>query len=216
MAEMADVSSEFRIPLIRALRAGKLDVARALCERVPEGADLGESPTLWAVNAGSLEGLKVCIDHFGPHPHEPGRSGAMHLAAFMGNADAICALLDAAASPDETDQDGRRPLGMAAEGPGYEERARCVELLLAAGANPDARDNLGRTALMTALDREDRMPLPNLARASIDGPTALDKEGRTALDRAQERGAGWALPSLEAKLLDQRMAPARATSARRL
>jgi ankyrin repeat protein len=211
---MEDVSNELRIPLMRAIRTGNLDVARHLSARVPVEADLGDSPTMWACDAGNAEALRLCIDLFGPHPYAPGRPGPIHLASMHGNEPALRVLLEAGADPNAADQDGQGPLRYAASGIPSGNNGMCVQLLLRAGAEPNARALDGKSALMAAVSRNDGLPFPELAKAS--DPTVLDKSGRTAMDHAHERGAAWAVAEIEAKLLAKHVAAPSPQRARRL
>lgn len=72
-----------------------------------------------------------------------------------------------------------------------------VERLLAAGADPNARQQLGVTPLMGAA-ASGRRPLVDRLLAAGADPAAVDESGKTAADWARERGAAAVAEFLEA------------------
>lgn len=221
---MQNVSKELRIPLMRAMRAGNAEEIRKLINRAPKDVEFGESPTMWACDAGNIDAIELCVERFGPHPYAPGRSGPLHMAAVRGDAQATQALVSAGADPNAINQDGHSPLQWAVceHSVGWalpsdltpKDFGKCVEILLGAGANPHARDETGNTPLMTSIARSDRVPFPALAKASDH--TALNKAGRSALDLAHETGSAWAIAEMEGKLLSRIITATNAPRARRL
>lgn len=84
-----------------------------------------------------------------PAPEEePDRApeGRLVAAAFLGDADAVAALLGEGVSPDARNRKGRGALHRAAEAGAPE----TLDLLLGAGADPNAPDGNGMTPLMAA------------------------------------------------------------------
>lgn len=79
---------------------------------------------------------------------EPDRSpeGRLVTAAFLGDADAVAALLGEGVSPDARNRKGRGALHRAAEAGA----PQTLDLLLGAGADPNAPDGNGMTPLMAA------------------------------------------------------------------
>lgn len=73
-------------------------------------------------------------------------SRPLHVAAMNGSHEALAVLLDRGAAVDPQRQDGKTPLLMAqsllARGPGFQ---RCAQTLSNRGANPNAKDNEGKT-----------------------------------------------------------------------
>ncbi|HEX9259564.1 MAG TPA: ankyrin repeat domain-containing protein [Acidimicrobiales bacterium] len=106
---------------------------------------------------------------------------ALHFAAFFGRPDAVALLLTRAAPIEaEARNDMRvRPLHSAAACFEPKARRRCCELLLEAGAEVDARQQGGFTALMEAAQHGDAELVRLLLARGADPHLAAD-DGRTA------------------------------------
>lgn len=104
------------------------------------------------------------------------------------------AYLERGTSADERDGFGRTPLSAAAAGPTMQ-CERTLELLLAAGADPNLRDDAGRTAVVWATLEGSAANLEILVRGGADACTIVSLDpvpgysGRTAIDVARDRGA---------------------------
>ncbi len=101
-------------------------------------------------------------------------------APFADRDQLVRLLLDAGASPDEPDEYGAPPLLRYADSGD----ASMVSVFLRHGANPNARDNIGRTALMLGArsDKSGRVLETLLKAGARFGDT--NAEGRSALDFA--------------------------------
>lgn len=112
------------------------------------GADPGERPEPNRLTPpkripGSAEGAPAIAPEEEPDLSPEGRLVA---AAFLGDTDAVAALLGEGVFPDARNRRGRGALHRAAEAGAPE----TLELLLGAGADPDAPDGNGMTPLMAA------------------------------------------------------------------
>ena len=110
---------------------------------------------------------------------------ALGLAAFLGGAEAVAALLDHGADPQG---DPRNPLGVRPVHAATAHRdAAALRLLLDAGADPDAAQRGGFTPLHAAAQHDD----PELARLLLDHGADRARrtdDGRTAEDIAAAEG----------------------------
>jgi len=107
----------------------------------------------------------------------------LHLAAFFGRTEALATLLKAAAPVSAESRNPMRvqPLHSAAACEDPKARRRCAELLLEAGAEVDARQEGGFTALMAAAQHGDQDLIRVLLARGADAHLAAD-DGRTAAD----------------------------------
>lgn len=127
--------------------------------------------------------------------HAPDGFTILHLAAFFGRAETVTQLLALGADVDAVSLNPMNvhPLHSAVAGGNL----RCVEVLLGHGAQPNAHQHGGWTALMgaAASGREDMVSL--LIRYKADPEVASD-DGRTARDLAREHGHTAVLKQLDA------------------
>ncbi|MEO8290047.1 MAG: ankyrin repeat domain-containing protein [Gaiellaceae bacterium] len=164
-------------PAIHALYAGE----RAKAERI-----LPDAPTVFEAAAFGLEPrLRVLLDA------EPWTATAfsgdgftaLHLAAFMGHPGAVKLLLERGADPEAvaTSQEigPVQPLHSAAA----TGRVECAQLLLAAGADVNARQAGGFTPLHSAAQSGNEELTQVLLDAGAD-PAAKTDDGKTAADLA--------------------------------
>jgi ankyrin repeat protein len=111
---------------------------------------------------------------------------ALGLAAFLGGAQAVGALLDAGADPDGDPGNPFevRPVHAAAA----RSDAEALRRLLDAGADPDARQRGGLTALHAAAHRDD-VELAQLLLGHGADPAPVADDGRTPAQLAEEARA---------------------------
>jgi uncharacterized protein len=168
-----------------ALYRGQVAVAEAL---VTAGADLDAFD---AAAVGEVGVLRIAIDLDPLLVERWSDDGfqALHLAAFFGHADAVRVLVGAGAPVDEASLNTMRvhPLHSAAAANDPDARlAACLDLL-DAGADPNAVQQGGFTALHAAAQHGDEL----LARLLVDRGadlTRLTEDGRTAATLAVEHG----------------------------
>lgn len=145
-------------PLLVATRANRIEAARALIEA---GADvnakdrIGDSPYLYAGARGHLTILKMTLAH-GADLRSTNRYGGTALipAAERGHVDTVATLVKAGVAVDHLNRLGWTALLEAVIlGDGGERHRRIVDILLAAGADPNLPDRDGITALQHARAR---------------------------------------------------------------
>ena len=199
-----------------AIAAGDQAQVSALLAEEPELASArsqdGISPILWAYYTGETDLLPTLL---AAHPQldlhdaaalgdlarlralladNPGQAGAysgdgftaLHYAAFFsGNADVASSLLDAGAEVDAVARNSQQvtPLHSAAA----RRDNTIAQLLLARGANVNARQQGGETALMEAAQNGDTALFDSLLSYGAD-PTLSTEDGRTAVDFALATG----------------------------
>lgn len=178
--------------LLEARYRGRFDVVEALLDVRAGDVDVFEAAALGQI--GAIERLlardaksveAVSTDGFTP----------LHLACYFAQPGAVKLLLGRGANVEAASQNAQalRALHAAAAGGS----AECVEMLLARGADPDARQRGGFTALHAAA---------NAGRADIArslllhgaNPALATDEGKTALDLATAKGHGAFLQVLRA------------------
>lgn len=147
----------------------------------------GRTPLHVAVIATASTGRTETITtllRFGADPNaSKGGWTPLHFAARDGHVNAIPVLLKASARPDVPTPDfGATPLHVLARFMDGRRRPEAISLLVAAGADPEARDVDGRTPLHLAASRA----FPDVVRALLSAdvgadPNARDREGWTPL-----------------------------------
>lgn len=115
----ADVNSqsESGTPLIWAAGHGQQDALKLLLKHKADPnieTDDGITPLLSAVAAGSLPCLELLIEAGAKVNIIAGGATPLHIAADIGNSELITCLLKAGADPDVTDEDGLKPVEVAA------------------------------------------------------------------------------------------------------
>lgn len=217
--------------LTHLLRRGASTGGSALVARVLAAAPVnGESAAVCAL---AVDLVERGADTFG---HLAGETTAVHLAAALGAAPLLEALLARGGDANGRDARGRRPLHFALKANGAH-AIDVARVLVRHGADPEAASASGETPLGLALARADRdlvywlnwprWRLPRRALAAADLPLAaasgdidavdkllalgmgvdsVDAQGATALIRAA--GSGYA--ALVVRLLDAGADPTRA------
>ncbi len=202
--------------MIEAVKAGDADALRTLLQREPASpgtrADGGDSPLLIALYHGRRDLAEMMLAHgWQPDAFEAAALGdterlraaldaepsavtrfsndgwtMLHLAGFFGHVEAVRLLLERGAGANAVSVNGMRntPLHAALAGPARLEAAR---LLVAAGADVDARQHGGYTALHSAAQHGSIDLIGLLIGAGAD-PDVQTEDGRRAIDFARERG----------------------------
>lgn len=175
-------------PLVQAIRDGDLGKARAM---VKSGATLniqdqcGAIPLheaiRWSYADFALELLSAGADPKFPD----GGAEALIGTAFMCNPKVASELLKGGVAVNATKWDGETAL-MEAPSQRCKDGAM-VQLLLDAGANPNARTKTGFNPLLAAAMTGDAIGAEKLLKAGAD-PKAKDNWGHTAEDKACDRG----------------------------
>ncbi len=177
--------------LLLALYQRRDDLAHEIL-RHREGVDLFEAAALGETGRvrRHLDTDRNLIETYAPDGFT-----ALHLGAFFGRAETLTLLLELGADVDAVSLNPTNvhPLHSAVAGGNL----RCVEILLGHGAQPNAHQHGGWTALMgaAASGREDMVSL--LISYGADPAVASD-DGRTARDLAREHGHNAVLRQLDA------------------
>ncbi|KAL8870062.1 MAG: hypothetical protein Q9174_003806 [Haloplaca sp. 1 TL-2023] len=130
----------------------------------------------------------------GADPYAMNEDGemAIHIAARLNAVPVVKSLLALGVSPDLRSRNGNTVLHWAA----YEGRQLTVEILLNHGADILAKNNEGRSVLMTCLQYTYHGHLVSFMLRYGLAVNEVDSEGRTALHEAARRGYSTAIPVL--------------------
>lgn len=181
--------------ILLALYLGKRDLAEALARRkqalaVTEGAALGRSDSLLAALAASSGAADA-------------RSGdgfpALGLAVFFGHLECAALLLGAGADVDAAADNPMRvaPIHSACARSDEAQACAMAQLLLAFGANPNARQQAGWTPLHAAAHRDQARLIRLLREAGADASLCNDA-GVDSVALAASEGRHAALAALQA------------------
>jgi cytohesin len=154
--------------------------------------DLGSTAMHAAARVGSDETIRLLL-RAGARPDVRDRNQWTPLlqAAHSGRARAVEALIEGGAGIEEPAHDGATPLMIAANGGDVMAReamnVEAAEALIRLGANVNATDERGATALIRAVQMNRPDMLACLLRAGAD-PNLATSDGETALSIASARG----------------------------
>lgn len=141
-----------------------------------------------AAAVGNMEYLAKALDAMPGIVHEQSGDGwtALHLAAAFGTPEAVQLLLDRGAAVDavSTNAQKNQPLHAALA---LGRNPETIRILLEAGADPNARQTGGYTAIFSAA-AANRRDLVELLVAHGAAPAILNDFGQSAADFARERG----------------------------
>jgi ankyrin repeat protein len=180
-AQTNDVSEDF----YRTIRENDLPHLQAL---VAKGADVnvkdsrGETPLMYSAAVGSLTSMRFLIDK-GADVNVQNQFGSTALIWSVTDLAKVRLLLDHGANPNLASKRGRTPLLVAAMS---DSSAAIVRLLLAKGADVNAKDFLKTTAVRAAALGNDTETIRLLIDAGVD-VNAVDLPGISPLMMA----AGW-------------------------
>lgn len=176
-----------RIPSIAMVLLATGTLALQGCNQYGRGPRILSESNPWFAAAASNDPAALnAAAESGANPNAHERhdfNTPLHIAAMVGNAEAIKLLLSKGAKPDAIDEDARTPLMIAC----YRSNTEAVKALLEAPEGIDAQDRQEQTALMFAA----RNGNLDIVKALIEKKAALDTaryDGATALHLAARDG----------------------------
>ena len=184
-------------PILAALYRGRHDIATAIQRRGPK------LTVFEAAAAGDLARVRELVERDRAQANATSSDGysVLGLAAFFKRRDVVRFLLEAGADVRPASRAGGfTPLHSAVATDAGACDALIVRMLLAKGADPNARSQSGGTPLHTAAFTGDRTVLDLLLEHGGD-PSIKNEQGKTSAEVARERGN----PEV-ARLLEDRLA----------
>ncbi|CAL8356193.1 unnamed protein product [Gadus morhua 'NCC'] len=185
--------SQGRTPLHQAACCGHTQLLGYLIKAAVQADTLdcmldfsGYTPTHWAAYHGHEECLRILLENK-PLTIQEGHSFTpLHCALVNGQCGAAKLLMESggARMVNTRDPKGRSPLHAAA----YSEKVDGLQLVLDQGAEVNAVDGSGRSALMVAADRGQSMAVEMLLQQAKPDLTLLDVNNNTALHLACSKG----------------------------
>ncbi len=183
-------------PVLYAIYCGRVDMARTLAALRATAASVYESAAF-----GDLKAIRAALERSPdlPKAFAPDGFSLLHLAAFFGHAEVVAALLEKSADPNLVSRNDAHlhVINSAAAQKDHAKAARTVDLLLKAGADPNASQKGGFTAAHSAAGHGNLEVLRLLKAAGA----ALDRkaeDGKTPLQIAEERDQAPAIAFLQA------------------
>jgi ankyrin repeat protein len=147
-----DADKQGQTPLLAAVQAGGLDSVKTLLahKAAPDlGSSAGLTPLLQAVRSKSKEAVNALLRAGAKAELGDSEGTPLRVAVLLGSEEIALALLKAGASPQQA---GSGPLVLEAA---LRRLPGLARALAAAGADVNATDTDGRTALLTAIDHND-------------------------------------------------------------
>lgn len=161
----------------------------------------GHTPLMIAAKTGKRACLSLLLAHgANPNAHDGKYVYPLHDAAFLGDLDAVKALLDAGAHVDPViSNNSRTPLHWAAD----KGMNAVAALLVERGASLTAQDDGGRTALDIARKKNHPHIVSLLEAALREGAGAPDNAARPSAPPDNAARAGTPQPSVNARTAEQ-------------
>src|SRR5579872_6192200 len=183
-------------PLIAAVKARDAARVRELLDR---GADPNARARLDATPGGWARLLRTLLGGASNTSHDPGDTPALMLAAAKEDRECVSLLLAAGADPNATDTNGNTAVEtLLCNGSTSDAKYATLRLLLDGGANVNARNRSGYTALIFAVAYSEKLDCVRLLLTRGVKVDARDDQGWTALQYAiNARRADLVRPLLE-------------------
>jgi len=166
------------------LRASKVSLDQLCSFIFALGWDGPYTPMQWAINYGEIDSLRLLISA-GANVNAQDEKGytALIFATLYNNPEAIKILIKAGANPNTPDHEGQSPImKLAVAQP--PEHVASLKLLLRKGAQVNATDNAGNTALILAAGYRDNFEFMRSLISSGSNVNIQNTNGETALTMA--------------------------------
>lgn len=183
-------------PVLYAIYCGRNDMARTLSALRATAGSVYESAAF-----GDIKPIRAALERSPDLPKQFAKDGfsLAHLAAFFGHPELVALLLEHGADPNAVSRNDAHLhlLNSAAAQKDHAKAAKTVEILLAAGADPNAAQHGGFTAAHSAAS-SGNLEVLRLLKAHKAALDRKSEDGKTPLDIARERNQPAAIAFLQA------------------